>query len=251
MSFMRMILLFFVLLGFILIIQSSLLIWRINKGVKIAQSSMPFERKDPNASVSVLIVGDSTGVGTGVKSPLDSIAGRLHHDFPDAEIINRAENGAHVDDVISQLTYSDKRYDLILIQAGGNDILRFTDLEALQNAIETVLDTAVKKADMVIFLSTGNVGLAPAFFAPLSWIYTARTRRVRELFINAAEQESIEYVDLFQERDADPFLKDPQRYYASDYLHPGSDGYRLWYEEIVDQTSVVDFLQAKRVHRKQ
>jgi lysophospholipase L1-like esterase len=246
MSLLRIILVLGALLGAVLIIQSSILVWRINKGIQIARNSHPFEKRMSNALVRVLVVGDSTGVGTGASRPLDSVAGRLSQDFPQAEIINRAVNGAHVVDVITQLGFCEnERFDLVIVQVGGNDILRFTDLQLLRDGIATLLDAASQEGGRVIFLSTGNVGLAPAFFAPLSSIYTWRTRKVRELFMNAAAHQGIEYVDLFQEKDKDPFLKNPNLCYAPDFLHPGSEGYRLWYKEVKNQTSLVAFMQGK------
>ncbi len=246
MSLLRIVLALVAILGAILIIQSSILVWRINKGIQTARNSHPFEKRMPNALVRVLVVGDSTGVGTGASRPLDSVAGRLSQDFPQAEIINRTVNGAHVVDVITQLVFHEnERFDLVIVQVGGNDILRFTDLQLLRDGIAALLDAASQKSDHVIFLSTGNVGLAPAFFVPLSSIYTWRTRKVREIFINAAAHQGIQYVDLFKEKNTDPFLKNPNLYYAPDLLHPGSEGYRLWYEEMKKQTSLVAFMRDK------
>ena len=246
MSLLRVVLVLVAVLGVILIIQSSILVWRINKGIHMARKSYPFEKRISNALVRVLVVGDSTGVGTGASHPLDSLAGRLSQDFPQTEIINHAANGAHVADVITQLgIHENEHFDLIIVQAGGNDILRFTDLQLLRHDIAALLRAARHKADHVIFLSTGNVGLAPTFFPPLSSIYTWRTRKVREIFMNAAARHGVHYVDLFEEKDTDPFLKNPNLYYAPDFLHPGSEGYRLWYEEVKDQASLIAIMQRR------
>jgi lysophospholipase L1-like esterase len=87
-------------------------------------------------------------------------------------------------------------------------------------------------------MSTGNVGLAPVFFPPVNWIYSWRTRKVRAIFMAVSWREKIEYIDLFKERDKDPFLRDSATFYAADTLHPGSEGYRLWYEELKRQSSI-------------
>ena len=242
-----------VLVAFILlfvcygVFESALLGYRLHRGMRIAEQSEPFESKFPNASKRILVVGDSTGVGTGADHPGDSIAGRIFSEYDDVEIVNLAKNGAKAEDVLGQLkTVYDKNFLIVLVQIGGNDILRFTDLEKLRRIINDVLALSVKKGRHVIFMSTGNVGLAPAFFPPISWIYTYRTRSVRPIFMRAASIAGAEYVDLFKEKGDDPFLKNPDKFYAADYLHPGSHGYGLWFEELKKQTSFTEILAEEK-----
>jgi lysophospholipase L1-like esterase len=82
------------------------------------------------------------------------------------------------------------------------------------------------------------VGLSPAFFPPVSWIYTWRTRSARAAFMEAAKDHGAQYVDLFRERGQGIFEDDPPRYYAPDFLHPSGDGYAVWYREIRRQTDL-------------
>lgn len=216
---------------------------RIYKGMKLADESSAYEVKDHKASKRILIVGDSTGVGTGADDPADSIAGRIAGEFPFVEIVNKSDDGARAADVLEQLSsLEDKGFDMVLVQFGGNDILRFTNLNTLRNTVAEILQTAYEIAPDVIFMSTGNVGSSPAFFSPLSWIYTYRTREARSIFLIISWEKGVEYVDLFREKAEDPFLDDPKRYFAVDLLHPGSDGYGLWYEELKSQTSLSSIL---------
>ena len=233
-----------VLLAFVLaVIEISTLGVRIHRGRKIAAESVPYAVNRPGASRSLLIVGDSTAVGTGADRPEDSIAGRMADEFDDVSIANLAQNGARLQDVHEQLQGTGKRsFDVVLVQAGANDILYGTPLDQIRTSVETLLDSACKKGGRVIFLSNGNIGLAPAFFPPLSWIYTWRARKVRSLFMDAAAERGVQYVDLFRERGADPFVADPERFYAPDFLHPGSEGYRYWYQEIKVQSSLASAL---------
>lgn len=226
--------------------KTSELIWRFHQATRLARESVTFEAKGSSERTQILFVGNSTGVGTGASQPLDSIAGRLYRDFPHITVVNRSRNGALAEDVLKQLDHDNNKVaDIVIIQIGGNDILRFSDLNRLRDTIGAVLKKAGERGQHVIFVSTGNVGLAPVFFPPLNWIYTERTRDVRAVFIEVAAHLDIEYVDLFKERDEDPFLRDPNLYYAADYLHPGSEGYRLWYEELKRQTSITSILRAK------
>jgi lysophospholipase L1-like esterase len=221
---------------------------RIHKGIKLSEESSAYEVNDHKASKRILIVGDSTGVGTGADDPSDSIAGRIADEFPFVEIINKSADGARASDVLEQLnSLEDTGFDIVLVQFGGNDILRFTDLDTLKRAVAEILQRAYQAAPKVIFMSTGNVGSSPAFFSPISWIYTDRTRKVRSIFLLLSREKGVEYVDLFREKSEDPFLNDPKRYFAPDLLHPGSDGYLLWYEELKSQTSLSSILRGRGV----
>ena len=232
-------------LAFLVLVDLSTLGLRIYRGRQLSSQSLPFEREVSPATGTILVVGDSTGVGTGAFHPGDSIAGRIAREFPGVAVTNRARNGAKTGDVIAQLRNGGNRvFDIVLIQTGGNDILRFTPLGRLRDAVETLLDSALIRGDHVIFLSTGNVGLAPAFFPPLNWIYTWRTRQVREILIKASAERGVEYVDLFREKEEDPFTRQPERFYAPDFLHPGGGGYGYWYEEIKRQSSLTSILSS-------
>lgn len=219
--------------------EIGLFVFRVNTGRGLAKASVPFEVRVKEASRRVLVIGDSTGVGTGASDSADSVAGRIARDYPGTEIVNRAQDGAKVEDIPEQLKdFRNGEFDLVLLQVGGNDIIRFTDLDRLNDAITEVLHLSGDKGGKVIFMSTGNVGLAPVFFPPVNWIYSWRTRKVRAIFMAVSCREKIEYIDLFKERDKDPFLRDSATFYAADTLHPGSEGYRLWYEELKRQSSI-------------
>jgi len=233
--------------GIVILAEVLLLFYRIGIGLAIAGRSAPFESIKPDARSRVLVIGDSTGVGTGSATPAESVAGRIARDFPGTEIVNRARNGARVKDVLAQLADSGGGvYDVILLQIGGNDILRFTPLEELRAPIAEVLRSASGKARRVIFISTGNVGLAPAFFPPLSWIYTWRTRSVRALFMEMARDQGVQYIDLFRERGQDLFLENPAMFYAPDLLHPSGEGYGVWYRELTRQSDIGSMLGSGR-----
>lgn len=225
------------------VFEISMLGIRINRGKEIAASSRPFERKNPSATHRILVVGDSTGVGTGASKPEESVAGRIAAEFPFVEVVNLARNGATAKDALVQLeSVQSEPFDIVLVQVGGNDILGFTDLEELRGTTLQVLAKARERGKAVLFMSTGNVGLAPAFFPPISWLYTARTRQARAVFMDAAKTSGVQYVDLFREKGDELFLGDPDRYYTPDYLHPGSEGYRVWYEELKKQTAIAKIL---------
>ena len=243
----RLVFILIVIVCLYFVVNSVLLGLKIYKGRELAEKSIAFEVVNPVAGKRILVIGDSTGVGTGADSPADSIAGRIAGEFPSVEIINKSMDGAKAYDVIEQLNaLEDTGFDLVLLQVGANDILKFTEPDMLKNSVAEILRLAYQVTPEIIFMSTGNVGSAPAFFPTLNWIYTKKTRLARSVFMLVSREKGIEYVDLFKEKGEDPFLNDPKQYFAADFLHPGSEGYALWYEELRNRSSLVEILSSQK-----
>ena len=143
---------------------------RVRIGEQLAFASCVFECFAADEGPRVLFVGDSVAVGCGAARPEDSIAGLLSADFPQATIVNRARNGARINQTIAQLRAErDARYDAILLNAGGNDILKGTPFDTLPARIDTLLGEARRRSDFVLCTTTPNIGLMPMFFPPLFW----------------------------------------------------------------------------------
>lgn len=203
---------------------------RIGEG--LAAAAIPFSRIT-NTNQRILVIGDSTAVGTGASSPETSLAGLLGNHYPNATIENRGVNGAKVHDLIARFTsIKDKRYDLIEIHIGGNDIVRFTELKNVETDLKTVLSNAKQLSDNVVLVTSGNVGTSVLFPAPSRFLFTKRTRTVRDIFIRVAREHDVSYVDLFHEAAEDPFAKAPSNYYAADFFHPSDAGYQFWFDQI-------------------
>ena len=195
-------------------------------------------------TLRLLIVGDSTAVGTGASSPAQSLAGHIGRDHPRLLIENRGRNGARFSDVLAQLTPTD-RFDVVLILAGGNDVIRRTPHDELARAIDAALAQAAALAPAVIVMPAGNVGNARLLFAPLSGWMTQRSRELHALVRAAALRHGATQVDLFRERDQDPFVLQPELT-AGDGLHPSDAGYRLWHAELLAQTDLGRLLAPAR-----
>lgn len=223
----------FLCIGFILY-EGTRFALLIQKGKEVIAQAVRYERIIPNATASILVIGDSTGFGTGSKDPVESIAGRLGTFYTDASVVNRSENGMKLHalrEAVGAIP-SGERHDLILLQIGGNDILQFSSKKAIEEDLRTSLKAAKDHAHTIILMSTGNVGSAPAFDRIVGMIYEARTREIRELFMRVAREEGVSYVDLFAERKDDPFVREPARYHAADGLHPTGSGYGLWFQKL-------------------
>ncbi len=129
----------------------------------------------------------------------------------------------------------------MLIQAGGNNVIRLRDLDALRDDIDRVADAARERAAVVIFMPAGNVGNAPIFFAPWSWWMTQRSRALHRHVAAAAARTGAIYVNLFHERERDPFVIEPSLN-AVDGLHPSDAGYRAWWQALTMQAGMAQRL---------
>lgn len=200
---------------------------------KMSYDSKPFVRDNPAAHLRFLFIGDSTAVGTGAKNNTQSVAGYFGQDFPEADIHNNSYNGRKLNQLVEEFpqeVYAP--YDLVVVQIGGNDIMKFTSFKDIDRDITTVIADAKKIGRHVVILHSGNVGAAPVFIWPFDWIMTERARTVRRIYMKKARENGVLYVDLFAERSNDLFLKDIPKYYCLDHLHPSGDGYRWWYQRI-------------------
>ncbi len=183
---------------------------------------------------TILIVGDSTAVGPGAP-PEETIGGRIAKNF-DIDVINLAVNGATTEDIIRQIDgVSGQRFFMTIVHAGNNDIWRLTNLKKLKGDITLLLDEAKKISEKVILFRGGNIGSCPFFPLTIGWVYSIRSKKVRELFKRVAEEKSVLYVEKFMKRREDVFLKDPHRFYCWDLLHLNGNGYKVWFDYLLEE----------------
>jgi lysophospholipase L1-like esterase len=219
--------------------------WRIKQSAELARQSEPFQVSPPNPGASLLVVGDSTAVGTGASSPASSLAGLIAREHPRLKIVNRAADGAKYEDIARQLEgAAGERFDAILVLGGGNDVIRLTPYAPLEENIARVGTLARTQAKLVVFMPSGNVGSAPFFFPPWSWLMTQRSRALHGFVRQVAADNGALYVNLFKEKQDDPFAQRPDELNAKDGLHPSDAGYRLWLAELNSQADLARRLAA-------
>ena len=194
----------------------------------------PTGHMPPSPTRRVLVVGDSTGAGVGCESPAESVAGRLAEDFAQVEVQNAAVSGATVADVVNHVRdlTPGSGFDLVLVFAGGNDVIRRTRRADLRRSVRELLDALHGRGGPILWMGMANVGLAPAFLPPLSWWLTCRTRRVSRLLAEELALGGAHFVDFFHERAVDPFSAEPDWYYAGDGVHPSAQAYEYCYQRM-------------------
>lgn len=203
----------------------------LNKRLSI--KSTPFSAIDRTGK-KILLVGDSTAVGTGAERVEDTIAARLAKDFPNTQVVNLGENGTRVRDMLRQVKkVSEETFDMVIICTGGNDIWHFSNIKRLGRDLAEAFDIASKISNhRVIFLLYSNIGLAPVFPSFLRFFLVKRGNAVHQKFIETANIKRVPVIQLFTSEEDNPFLKDPKLMFARDGIHPSSEGYRAWYNRM-------------------
>ena len=212
--------------------------WRIQGLVKESQvlisEARPYMRHVSDTAPRALFLGDSTGVGVGSSRAEDTVAGRFALAHPELNVENLAVSGKRTADIVRNVDTipQGERYEYVIIQIGGNDIVRFSNTKKLRTDIEHILKKVRSMSDKVYLMTSGNVGDAPMLPRPFAFLWEFRTYTVRDLFKEVADAQGVTYVDLLIEGENDPFAKDPSRYYAKDFFHLSGEGYGLWYAEL-------------------
>ncbi len=225
--------------------------WRLGRSEELVERSQAFQVSPAQVGLRLLVVGDSTAVGTGASEPSQSLPGLAAAAFPKLLIQNRGVNGARYRQVLEQLRASDEHFDYVLIMAGGNDVIRLTGADTLRTEIGQALARAGELVGElpghVILMPSGNIGNAPLFFPPVSWLMAHRSRELHRMIraAVAAAAPGVVYVDLYKEADNDPFVQQPSLN-AADGLHPSSSGYRQWWGELQQQADLAQRWAAAR-----
>lgn len=209
--------------------------WKIGTSSRLAKEATPFETSPAGATRSLLVIGDSTAVGTGASASEHSLPGLIAARDPGLRVVNKAENGARYADFARQLEATPGRFDAVLVLGGGNDVIRFTDEERLLRDVKRVAELARQRGTRVILMPPGNVGNAPFFFRPYAYLMDSRSRMLHAEIREAAAQSGAAYVNLYKDRKSDPFAQRPRELHAPDGLHPSDEGYALWLDEFTRQ----------------
>ena len=205
------------------------------------QAARPFVLTSTNYGKTILVLGDSTAIGVGASRPRDSIAGRVAAEVGATYVENNAATGAKVAQVFNQVDAAQLgHYDIILLQVGGNDIIRFGNADLAKANLKDILRILKEKGDTVYLMMAGDVGRAKLFPPFVRPFHHFLSMQYRANFIEAAEQAGVIYIDLYVSKEKDPFVKDPLRYHAKDGLHPSTDGYDSWFKKLAPQLSPIE-----------
>jgi lysophospholipase L1-like esterase len=75
--------------------------------------------------------------------------------------------------------------------------------------------------------------VAPFFLRGLSTVVMRHAVRLHAIVKRVTEEMGVTFVDLFHDPAAEPFVKEPHRYYCPDGLHPSGEGYGIWFTALM------------------
>jgi len=181
---------------------------RMSRGGRAVQ-----RRRWPAARV--LVVGDSSALGTGANAPSHSVAGRLAAAHPSWAIGNLACNGSRTSDVARMLARMARRlgrrrtgpyYDAVVIHLGGDDALRPARLGSSSVSLVLALAAANELARYALLVTGGSLALMTTLPPPWSWFVGRRGRPGRDLFQAIAWEAGVECIEPYRHSAIDAAL---------------------------------------------
>lgn len=185
---------------------------------------------------SAVWIGDSTAYGVGVTDGDDAVASRVARARAE-RVRNLAVSGATLAEVVAEqlpeVAAADP--DRVYVSVGANDVTHLTRTASFRNDYLTLLDGLPATAEVVV-LGVPDMGAPPRLAQPLRAIAGWRGRALDEVVrdvVRDRTDDRFTYVDI-QGRTGPAFRDDPDRYFADDGYHPGTAGYRLWTDAVID-----------------
>ncbi|NCN52552.1 hypothetical protein GW943_01965 [Candidatus Parcubacteria bacterium] len=216
----------------VLIYSSVSFYQQIRTSRTLVAHAQPYSLESTDYTTTLLVLGDSTGVGVGATRPLDSVAGQFAQHVGATYVENYSVSGATVADLASQMQHITRQdYTYVLIQIGGNDIIAFHNARAAGDELARML-SQLPTWENLYLLSAGNVGAATLFPRVIRPFHTRLNLRYHDVFETVVTDIGGIYVNLYLPPAEDPFTKEPEVYLAEDGLHPSSAGYKLWFQTI-------------------
>ena len=199
------------------------------KTVFLISKVQPYEQPGGGAG-TILVIGDSTGYGTGASRSSDSVMGRLGNDYTWYRIENNSKNGRTVAGATAVAEDINAHYSIIVLQIGANDLLQGRTVDDTIVDMKRLIELVLPHADQVVILTSGNIGAATRFSGDQTAYYEGVSRAFTSRMIELArDYQTVAFVPLFDEPQDDPFVAEPKRYLAIDGLHPSTEGYGIWY----------------------
>lgn len=187
----------------------------------------------PGKPLSLVVLGDSSAAGFGVRRPRETLAAllatglarRLHRPV-DLRVL--AVVGAHSAELRHQLQVAleGTAPDLSVILIGANDVTRIGSRHiAVRHLVDTVRALRTAGAEVVVG-TCPDLGAVQPIRPPLRWLARRWSRQMamaQTVAVVEAGGRTVSLGHLLGPK----FARDPQRLFADDRFHPSADGYAL------------------------
>jgi lysophospholipase L1-like esterase len=207
----------------------------------------PYNRTLKTARYHLLVLGDSTMFGSGVKNRVHTMGGQLASLFPMASVETLALNGTRVAGLPHQFkTAQHPLYDLIVIGVGGNDVVFLSNYRQLEHDLRDFLQTLELRTNAIVLMHSVNLGNTGFFLWPISYLFDYRTRKLSELYARVAHDFThVHYVNFYRPLHHDYYTATTRpRFIADDKFHPSDYASRYFFDEMRREVGLdKDFLK--------
>ncbi|HVT01240.1 MAG TPA: SGNH/GDSL hydrolase family protein [Patescibacteria group bacterium] len=190
---------------------------------------------DKGPSYSLFVAGDSVGAGVGATSFETSLAGRLARELSKTKrvnVTNKSVSGYRMHNLVSG-PIPDEKQNLVLLVISSNDVFNFVNLRDFKESTSKVISRYSKLGDKVIIIGPGRIfdtDALPFFMRP---VYKYFGTKYAEIISNqASSYPNVIYVNPYA---AAPLGKRYGYTGASDKFHPNDEGYRFWFDLVMNK----------------
>lgn len=208
-------------------------------GRQIIHKNIPnSEIKNP---LKAVVIGDSTALGQGTDSVLDSFSYQYLNNFTDlssVEYTNFAVSGNRVDQVLeNQLALIPSAVDLIFVSIGANDVTALIFKKTFELKVNQLAQKLSEFNAQIIWLNIPDFVTVPTLLQPLNYFLSQRAKTFNVSIKKAADDKNFILVNIF-DGTRQKFAKNPKAMFARDNYHPSKEGYKLWSEVINNKTKI-------------
>lgn len=215
------------IVGFVVLVYAVIMIFRVIRFAiytyKASLRTKPFNREIKNAYQHILLLGDSSVYGPGVLNPKNTIGGLFSKKFPKATIETLAVNGSKVKDLEKQLRGKKyKKYTIILIGIGANDIVQFSNFNSLRTNLTIFLKKVNTLGEKIILCHSINIGNVGFYMFPFDYLFDYRTRKLSLIYTEIAKRfPKLIYVNFYRPKKRDYYNRTTRKkFLAGDGVHP-------------------------------
>lgn len=187
-------------------------------------------------ALRLVVLGDSTGAGLGVRRTDDTVGGRLAAALATDErrvlLSSVAVSGARTADLRAQVGAAlADRPDIAVVLVGANDATHGTRLAAVRRELGEAVRRLREAGVAVVVGTCPDLGAVRAFLQPLRALAGGRGSQVAAAETGAVRRSGGDAVDIAAETGA-AFRADSANL-ASDDFHPSAQGYALWADALL------------------
>jgi lysophospholipase L1-like esterase len=180
-----------------------------------------------------LVLGDSTAVAEGgdyEHGIAVETAGHLARGGRGVELTNLAVSGARVHDVLTeQLPRADLAHaDLVLVDAGANDVIHLTRSGAVARDLERIVQTLLRANCKMRIVITGSPDMStpPRIPRLLRGLAGVRSRAVNRIAKDVVKRHALTFAPIAEK--TGPLFARDRTLFSADRFHPNDRGYAVW-----------------------